>query len=246
MLASRATIPLVERHPAIAADEVAWISAEQMREVDRLMIAAYRIALIQMMENAGRNLARLVLAETDPGSAVVLAGGGGNGGGGLAAARHLANAGVAVTVVAPRPERMAEIPAWQMASVRAQGTTVLDEAPAGRPDVVVDALVGYSLRGAPRRPVADLVDWANAGPEPVVALDTPSGLDVTSGRSPGALVRAAATLTLALPKTGLRHRPEVGRLYLADISVPPALYAGLGIGPVPSFRSGTILSVEDR
>ena len=52
-------------------------------------------------------------------------------------------------------------------------------------------------------------------------------------------IRAEATLALALPKEGLRASgvaPHVGELYLADISVPPSLYAkpplGLSIGPL--------------
>jgi len=35
------------------------LTTDQMREVDRLMIEAYGIALEQMMENAGRDLAEL-------------------------------------------------------------------------------------------------------------------------------------------------------------------------------------------
>jgi NAD(P)H-hydrate epimerase len=52
-------------------------------------------------------------------------------------------------------------------------------------------------------------------------------------------VKAAATMTLALPKEGFRVpgvAAQVGELYLADISVPPELYAGPGlnlrVGPI--------------
>ena len=75
------------------------VTADQMREVDRMMIDEFRIDLTQMMENAGRNLADLAQQLFAPSDAVVLAGPGGNGGGGLVAARHLANRGVAVQVV---------------------------------------------------------------------------------------------------------------------------------------------------
>ncbi len=54
----------------------------------------------------------------------------------------------------------------------------------------------------------------------MLALDTPSGLDVTTGRQSAPCVRAGATMTLALPKTGLVGSAVTGRLYLADISVP--------------------------
>ena len=37
--------------------KVPSITTDQMREVDRLMIEEFGIVLLQMMENAGRNLA---------------------------------------------------------------------------------------------------------------------------------------------------------------------------------------------
>ncbi|MFW6034295.1 MAG: NAD(P)H-hydrate epimerase, partial [bacterium] len=70
------------------------LTADQMREIDRIMIDELHIDLIQMMENAGRSLADLAQRRYAPADAVVLAGPGGNGGGGLVAARHLANRGI--------------------------------------------------------------------------------------------------------------------------------------------------------
>jgi NAD(P)H-hydrate epimerase len=80
-------------YPVVAPDDVAWITEADMVEVDRVMIDDLHIELLQMMENAGRNLARLVLDLVRPASVAVAAGSGGNGGGGLVAARHLTNAG---------------------------------------------------------------------------------------------------------------------------------------------------------
>ena len=74
--------------PSINPDEVGWLTEVQMIEVDRVMIDELQIGLIQMMENAGRNLAQIVLDRFGPSSVTVLAGSGGNGGGGLVAARH--------------------------------------------------------------------------------------------------------------------------------------------------------------
>ena len=59
---------------------------------------------------------------------------------------------------------------------------------------------------------------------PVISLDTPSGLDVTTGRVGTPCVSATATLTLAAPKVGLLGSAHTGELYLADISVPPFVY----------------------
>lgn len=54
--------------PVIAADAVGWISRDEMVEVDRVMIDDLGISLLQMMENAGRNLARVAIELFDPGT----------------------------------------------------------------------------------------------------------------------------------------------------------------------------------
>jgi NAD(P)H-hydrate epimerase len=105
------------------------------------------------------------------------------------------------------------------------------------PDLIVDGVIGYSLKGAPRGTAADLIRWANLQDAPILALDAPSGVDATTGAVFDPAIKAAATMTVALPKEGLRApgvEEQVGELYLADISVPPALYAeptlGLEVG----------------
>lgn len=113
-----------------------------------------------------------------------------------------------------------------------------------RPDLIVDALIGYSLTGDPTGPAAGLIRWANRQPAPVLSLDTPSGLDVTTGVAARPCVQAAATLTLALPKTGLLNAPETGHLYLADISVPPLVYRRMGIEVGNLFGEASIISVS--
>jgi hypothetical protein len=65
----------------------------------------------------------------------------------------------------------------------------------------------------------------------VIAVDVPSGLDADSGVAYSPTVKAAVTITLGLPKTGLLQ--QGGRILVADIGVPPAAYAALGID-VPS------------
>ena len=216
-----------------------------MIEVDRVMIEELHIELIQMMENAGRNLARLTLALTQPDRAMVLAGSGGNGGGGLVAARHLANAGVDVVIATTRPRsEMATVPAHQLDICERMGLPVVDQPEPA--DVIIDATIGYSLKGAPRGRSLDFIEAANAARARVISLDTPSGLEVTDGTIPGACVTADATLTLALPKLGLRHAPQVGELFVGEISVPPSVYRSMGIEAVPDFSSSPLLHVATR
>ena len=59
-------------------------------------------------------------------------------------------------------------------------------------------------------------------------------------------IRSAATLTPTLPKIGLLQppaKPDVGERYLADISVPPELYARMGISASPLFAASDIIQV---
>lgn len=219
------------------------LTGEQMREIDRIMVEDLHIELLQMMENAGRNLAELAMARFGPTSVSVLAGPGGNGGGGLVAARHLANRGCDVHVVLAAPERLGAVPAHQADIGRRMGLAFTERpAPA---DLVIDALLGYSLRGSPTGTSAALIAWANDQAAPVLALDTPSGLDITTGAAFPPTIRATATLILALPKTGLLEAPEVGELFLADIGVPPLVYPRLGVvPPSPVFRESSVIRLD--
>ena len=115
--------------------------------------------------------------------------------------------------------------------------------------LVLDGVIGYSLSGAPRGSARELIQWANAQPASVLSLDSPSGIDTTTGTIFDPAVRETATMTLALPKKGLRvpevHR-HVGELYLADISVPPQLYKRfleIDVGPI--FARGDILHLVE-
>jgi NAD(P)H-hydrate epimerase len=107
-------------------------------------------------------------------------------------------------------------------------------------------LIGYSLKGAAYGVTRDLIEWSNATGTSVLALDAPSGLDTATGTLFEPAIVATATMTLALPKKGLRSpgvEAHVGELYLADISVPPSLYnkPGLGLEVGPIFATGDIV-----
>jgi NAD(P)H-hydrate epimerase len=228
--------------------EVPYLTTAQMVAVDRAMIEDFGIDLIQMMENAGRalaHLARLRFCDGDPRGKhiVVLAGSGGNGGGALVCARRLHNYGARVSVYTTKEDGgFSGVPAHQLKILRRMGvpvnpaTALTTAQPA---TLIVDGIIGYSLQGAPRDQAADLIRWANAQEAPILALDVPSGVDTTSGTVYAPAIAATATLTLALPKEGLRTpgvAHQTGELYLADISVPPQLYArpplSLPVGPL--------------
>jgi NAD(P)H-hydrate epimerase len=223
-------------------DQVPYLTTEQMIEVDRAMMEDYKIGLIQMMENAGRNLAHLARSRFFSGNArgkqvTILAGTGGNGGGALVCARRLHIYGAQVQVFLTRSdEAFKPVPAHQLDILGRMGVPILpaDAVPvAAPPELIIDGIIGYSLKGAPRGNADYLIRWANEQEAAILSLDAPSGVDTTTGAVFDPAIQATATMTLALPKEGLRAPgvgEQVGELYLADISVPPELYAGPGLG----------------
>ncbi len=233
----------LDAFPAVSADSVGWLTTEQMIEVDRVMIEDLHIELVQMMENAGRNLARTAIEVFGGQRVTACVGSGGNGGGGLVAARHLHVAGVDVTVVlgADR-ERFTPVPAHQLDIVDRLAIPVVDSVPADT-DLILDAVIGYSLRGEPRGRAAEVMAQMVASRSPTLALDAPSGLDTGFGTMTDLHITADATMTLALPKRGLRGVDVVGELFLADISVPPSVYSAMRAGPAPDFAAGPIVRV---
>jgi len=243
--------------PEVPAGSVPHLTTDQMIEVDRAMIEDYEIDLVRMMENAGRNLAHLArerFFDGDPRGrrVVVLAGTGGNGGGALVAGRRLHGYGTDVDVfITRRDADFTPVPQRQLAILRRMGLVIEDAELVDRcdpPDLIIDGLIGYRLSGAPGGAAGVLIRWANEQDVPVLSLDVPSGVDTTTGVVYDPAIRADATLTLALPKEGLRTPGVaglVGDLYLADISVPPELYEkflGLDVGPI--FSGSEILRLR--
>ena len=201
------------------------VTAEQMREVDRIAVEDFGLGILQMMENAGRNLAGNVMEMMGGsfGEVTVLAGAGGNGGGGLCAARHLHNRGYQVNLILDRQaSALGDAATNQLRILQAAGLRPVDPSGAQeairRADVVVDALIGYSLRGSPRGRAAELIELSNEHAKRVLSLDVPSGLDATTGETPGAVVHPDRTLTLAL-----RAEPQLVALLPSEAGQWPGI-----------------------
>lgn len=222
------------------------VTAEEMRDVDRVAIDVIGLQLLQLMENAGRALAWHVRDVRDS-DVVIVAGNGGNGGGGLACARHLTNRDVPVRVVLDRPsEELSGAAAHQCRVLDEMGVSITSGveslADADERTGVVDALIGYGLSGTVRPPADTYIDRMNELSGPTVSLDVPSGIDATTGEPLGAAVAPDRTVTLALPKTGLVTSAEA--LYLADISIPRTVYQRLDIEYESPFRDDDWVRLE--
>ena len=241
-------IPTLEQKPPN-------ITTTQMIEVDRLMMEEYKIDLPRMMENAGLNMALLAkevfLHSSFQGKRIiVLAGPGGNGGGVMVAARRLLNWGANVSLIlSTETERLTPVPAKQFEILGKIGIEILEDIPL-KADLIIDGIIGYSIKGNPRGKAKELIEAANASSVPILSLDTPSGLDLTTGKPAEPCIKATATLTLAMPKQGLfsgEAKNFVGEVYLADISVPPSLYEVFGFGTkeiAGIFSESTIMKIQ--
>jgi len=200
------------------------LTPAQSAEWDRRAVAA-GIDLASLMHTAGRAVAQVVVARYPhalAGGVLVLCGPGNNGGDGWVAARTLHRLGVRVRVASPAGE--ASPLAAQMARLaRDEGVPeVAADGPWPGTGLVVDALLGTGATGAPRPPMAALLQRAADLQVPVVAVDGPTGVDLASG-----LVHEDAGADVTVTFGGLRRghllaREECGDVVVADIGHPPA------------------------
>ncbi|MBI3564879.1 MAG: NAD(P)H-hydrate epimerase [Elusimicrobia bacterium] len=223
------------------------VDAARMRQIDFDATARFGVPALELMENAGRAVAAETVAflrekgvEPAVARVVVACGRGANGGDGLVAARHLKQAGVAVTAFLCPPKKDEEYPELVRANrdaalkagveVRQAGAEAgLREALAAC-DVAVDALLGTGSAGKPAGAVHHAVQELTRSKKPVVAVDIPTGLHPDTGYHSGVFVTAELTLTLGLPKRGLvtPHAAQyVGKLKVLDVGYPPELIRGV-------------------
>ena len=211
--------------------ESALYTIAQMRAADAAAIAS-GIPGLTLMEHAGSAVADVVTSSYAPVKTVVLAGPGNNGGDGLIAACRLAEAGWPVEIaLLGSAERLKGDAALARARwrgpIRALEDVVLDGA-----GLVIDALFGAGLTRRVDGVAAAVLETANHAGVPIVAVDTPSGIDGDTGAALGMAPRAEITVTFHRAKPGhylLPGREHVGRLVIADIGIPPAVDDGLGI-----------------
>jgi NAD(P)H-hydrate epimerase len=231
------------------ATSIPALTAQQMATIDRIMAEDFGVEAMQLMEVAGHAVAafardQLLGGDVRGKRVIVLCGSGGNGGDGMVAARFLHAWGAALEIWLGRQPEQGRGLAWHQLSILERlGMQIIEPSldPALPPaDLIIDGLLGFSISGAPAGAIAALIRAANTHPAPVLAIDVPSGLDATSGTVFDPCIRADATLTLALPKTGLlasEARAVIGSLTVADIGVPPQAYSRLGLTIEPLFST---------
>src|SRR3989344_6383383 len=220
------------------------VTKEQMAMIDRLMVKG-GITVTRMMELAGLDIALAASGMCTGKKIAVLCGKGNNGGDGIAAARHLANFGFEPAIIFPfKPSKLSGEPRAQLAIARKIKIRAIDcsarKSSAIRAirnsTLVIDALLGYNLKGNPRGWFATLIEEANNSGKQILSVDVPSGLDATAGKPCEPCIRASSTITLTLPKKGLltrQGRKFAGKIYVGYMSVPRGVFTRAGLKPFP-------------
>lgn len=263
----------IEETEALVEKYLRILGGTEMRELDRRATEDMGVPGPVLMENAGAAVARAALALVASGFAaasrvLIVAGKGNNAGDGFVCARHLLAAGCRVKVALADPEAalrgdtalnleiLRRDGAWETIETTLEVCRLLaGKSPAGPPapwgaagpDLIIDAVLGTGLVGAPRGAVAEAIDLINrmAATQgcPVLAVDVPSGLDADTGAVSGPCVRATQTVTFACLKKGLVQYPgagHAGRILVADIGFPPSV-----AGASPSPGSVAVLGPEE-
>ncbi|MGE5219419.1 MAG: NAD(P)H-hydrate dehydratase [Chloroflexota bacterium] len=211
------------------------VTAEQMREMDRLTIQKYGVPSLTLMERAGAGIAQAILARLARNAkrgVLVVAGKGNNGGDGLVVARLLKKKRISceVALLARQDELSSDAAHNLRAFLRLKGKVheiVGDNFESlsrliGKNGLIVDAILGTGIKSEVRGRLAEAITLINTAGLPIVAADIPSGLDTDSGRPLGVAVQAEMTVALAFPKLGEVVYPGVsygGELVVAAIGI---------------------------
>ncbi len=191
-------------------------TVEQVRAAERALMA--RLPEGTLMQRAAAGLAAAIvdlLGSAYGRRVLLLVGSGDNGGDALYAGAMLARRGVRVEAWLMGERAHDE---GRRALERAGGRVVAE--PSGRPELVVDGIVGIGGRAGLRENAADALKLVYG--VPVVAVDTPSGVDVDTGEVDGDRVEAALTVTFGTHKVCHLVDPAAeacGAVHLVDIGL---------------------------
>ncbi|MFA5843713.1 MAG: NAD(P)H-hydrate dehydratase [Coriobacteriia bacterium] len=207
--------------------------------LERRAVEERGVTLSALMARAGEAVAVEAAGLAPEGRIVLVTGKGNNGGDGWAAAARLHAAGREVRVLAfGLPDDLPR-PAGEAAEAAIRGG-VDWTAPQSAEELllelrsaacVVDALFGVGFTGVPRDPYAAAIAVMSDVAAPILAVDVPSGVDATTGATPGPAVIAARTVCFSAPKTGLLLLPGAffaGEVVVVDIGVPGDLVDEVG------------------
>ncbi len=220
-----------------------YYTSDTIRTFEKQIIEKYSVPEALLMENAGGAAAAIILRRFSANNILILAGPGKNGGDGYVTARHLVSGGKAAEVISAVPaEKLHGTTEYNMKLALRCGIAVTcssafsDAHLTGKileADLVVDALLGIGFEGPLRGEIARLCALCNET-RSIVALDIPTGIDPDSGTADNNCVRAATTIAMIAPKTGISTGK--GRIHAGEVIVAPVGFP-LPEASLPRIRS---------
>jgi NAD(P)H-hydrate epimerase len=204
----------------------------------------FGVSRLQLMENAGKSAAEEISNRFKPNKTkiAIFCGLGGNGGDGFVIARHLTGLGFKVEVLlAGKPADISDAEAQKnwVALQSLKDALAIHEVydssiiPNLEADVVVDALLGIGLKGAPRPPILHMVKKINKMNCFCLAVDVPTGIDSDTSKVLGEAVKADLTITFHKLKPGLTEAKEyTGEVIVKNIGLPTEFEQFAGPGDV--------------
>ena len=211
------------------------VTAEIMRQLDKMVIEDHGVKSTTLMENAAQKVfEKIVEYEKDvKGKKITLVcGKGNNGGDGLLVAQHLKNAGADITVFvlakktaisADSKKSLTKLNKVYKKTVFVEKTEDFD---LSEPDLIVDAIFGTGFNSNPEGIFYDIIKQMNDSNAKTYSIDTPSGLHGSTGNIEDIAVYATHTITLAYGKVGLYVNDGYvysGKVDVVDISFPDSI-----------------------
>jgi NAD(P)H-hydrate epimerase len=200
-------------------------SSEDIKKLDKLASEKYGIPESQLMENAGKSIFNEIKDNFSNNKFAVFCGKGNNGGDGFVVARLLKSDGRDVKVYLTHEETefsdAAKIAYDKLKEEKIEILKITDNV--DKDAVIIDALLGISVSGAPRGNIKSAIDKITSMNNAVISIDIPSGLSADNGKAMGSVVKADYTYTLALDKVGLNMnlgKSHCGIKKVLDIGVP--------------------------
>ncbi len=218
------------------------VSVKEIQALDSLAIKTIKIPSLVLMENAGQavcaEVLRLIRNKKNP-FVCVLCGLGNNAGDGFVVARHLLHAGVKprVYLIGKAKDLKSDAAAnyqtlkklkHPIQEVQGINRRLINDFK--KADIVVDAIFGVGLNRAIEGPFKEIIEVLNSQHKYVISVDTPSGLDATTGRIYGICVKASLTVTFSFLKKGFFKKEGpcyTGQIKAVDIGIPKGLLKGI-------------------
>ena len=221
------------------------VTAEQMRQVDRMTIQELGIPEMVLMENAGKavtDFLKETFADLLQKAVTIVAGAGNNGGDALVAARYLHQMGVPVKVfihadreMSPSAKQNYEILSRLPVKIYwldSENSMHLLKVTVNYSDIFIDGLLGTGVNREVTGRAEQIIDIANRRSCVKVAIDVPSGLNSDTGEIWGRCLKADYTVALAQPKRGHmlnKGMKYCGQVVVKEIGIPDEIYEKLNL-----------------